>query len=214
MLIQDIIDSANKFLTERNWWQFHNPKNDATNILVESAELIEHFIDSQLSDKSLLGIKDEIADVLLATIVFCISNNISIKEAFERIHNKSFKQENISYKELQDLILETHSTFTSTSLNTPSQTATALLVHASKITDLFIWCSEDYSKKRAEEKRDFIITQIVYIISHLVYLAAQLNIDLPKEFMRKMQNNMKRYPVDTSTGEKYMALKDKHKEGK
>lgn len=59
------------FARERDWEQFHSPKNLATALSVESAELLEHFqwlTDEQsrtLDSRKQAAIGEELADVLL-----------------------------------------------------------------------------------------------------------------------------------------------------
>jgi len=43
MDIEQIRDELRRFAAERQWDQFHSPKNLATAIAVEAAELLEHF---------------------------------------------------------------------------------------------------------------------------------------------------------------------------
>ncbi|MBI2316379.1 MAG: nucleotide pyrophosphohydrolase [Betaproteobacteria bacterium] len=41
--IRDLSDKLRQFARERDWEQFHTPKNLATALVVEAAELAEHF---------------------------------------------------------------------------------------------------------------------------------------------------------------------------
>jgi len=60
-----------RFAAERDWRQFHTPKNLAMALTVEAAELAEHFqwlqtgADAELDDARRTGIRHELADVLL-----------------------------------------------------------------------------------------------------------------------------------------------------
>lgn len=59
------------FATERDWDQFHSPKNLVMALSVEVSELIEHFQwlteeqSSALSPKKLQQVREEIGDVLI-----------------------------------------------------------------------------------------------------------------------------------------------------
>ena len=64
---QETIDQVLKFRDDRNWKQFHNPKDLAISISLEAAELLEVFqwsaddvVCANKSDK----IKEELADVV------------------------------------------------------------------------------------------------------------------------------------------------------
>jgi dCTP diphosphatase len=63
-----------EFAAERDWDQFHTPKNLAAALSVEAAELLEHFQwltaaeSTQLSPEKRAAVSEEIADVLLYLI--------------------------------------------------------------------------------------------------------------------------------------------------
>ena len=67
----ELRDRLRTFAAERDWDQFHSPKNLATALSVEAAELLEHF--QWLSDEESKGlppakineVRDEMADVLI-----------------------------------------------------------------------------------------------------------------------------------------------------
>ena len=69
--LTDLRDALRKFAAEREWDQFHTPKNLAMAVSVEAAELLEHFqwlTDEQaktLRGDQLLKVQEEIADVFL-----------------------------------------------------------------------------------------------------------------------------------------------------
>ena len=60
--MKDIIKRLIRFRDERNWSQFHTPKNLAKSIIIEAAELLENF---QFADQEdVKNIKDELADIM------------------------------------------------------------------------------------------------------------------------------------------------------
>jgi dCTP diphosphatase len=67
-------DQLRTFVAERDWDQFHSPKNLASALSVEAAELLEKFqwlteTESQnLPPEALEGVRQEVADVLLYLI--------------------------------------------------------------------------------------------------------------------------------------------------
>jgi dCTP diphosphatase len=67
-------DRLRRFATERDWEQFHSPKNLAIALNVEAAELLEHFqwltddASKNLSAPDLARVREELADVLLYLI--------------------------------------------------------------------------------------------------------------------------------------------------
>ncbi len=72
-LSEDLLTVRNAlrdFALERDWDQFHTPRNLATSICIESAELLEWFQWSdrnseELTPDELTAIRQELADVLL-----------------------------------------------------------------------------------------------------------------------------------------------------
>lgn len=69
--LRELRDALRQFAVERDWDQTHSPKNLAAALVVESAELLEHFKwmpESQsriVSDETKQVIAHEMADVLL-----------------------------------------------------------------------------------------------------------------------------------------------------
>lgn len=67
-------DGLRRFAAERDWEQFHSPKNLATALAVEAAELLEPFQwltekqSCNLDAEQLAAVRDEVADVLLYLI--------------------------------------------------------------------------------------------------------------------------------------------------
>ncbi|MBC7624332.1 MAG: nucleotide pyrophosphohydrolase [Aeromicrobium sp.] len=72
--LESLRDQIRTFAAERDWDQFHSPKNLASALGVEAAELLEKFqwlteAQSQaLPPDTLEGVKHEVADVLLYLI--------------------------------------------------------------------------------------------------------------------------------------------------
>ena len=69
--LQDLARQLDGFAKDRDWQQFHSPKNLASALMVEAAELLEHFqwlTEEQsrtLSPGKLDAVGAEVADVLL-----------------------------------------------------------------------------------------------------------------------------------------------------
>lgn len=80
--IKQLQQMIRKFRDERDWMQFHNPKNLACSISIEAAELLEQFQWKTPEESALLGkeqkekISHEIADV--AVYLFELADNLDI----------------------------------------------------------------------------------------------------------------------------------------
>ena len=98
--IQEIRSLIDSFADERDWQQFHSPKNLSMSISIEAAELMELFQWLSLeeakkvmeSGKSRENAIDEIADVLIYAFAFCIRNNIDISDAIRQKMKKNIKK--------------------------------------------------------------------------------------------------------------------------
>jgi dCTP diphosphatase len=83
----EILERLNTLNSERNWDQFHSPKNLAMNLGVETGELMEHFrwmTDSQSfapSPQQLSKIRDEIGDVFLVLLNLASVLGIELNQA-------------------------------------------------------------------------------------------------------------------------------------
>ena len=70
-MTQDTINQVLKFRDDRNWKQFHNPKDLALSICLEAAELLEVFQWSG-SDIVCEGKKDKIREELADVLNYCV----------------------------------------------------------------------------------------------------------------------------------------------
>ena len=89
MDITKIQSQLNNFASERDWEQFHTPKNLAMALSVEASELVEIFQwltleESNFPDqKQLASIRSEAADIAMYLIRFCDVLKINLEEAIE-----------------------------------------------------------------------------------------------------------------------------------
>lgn len=97
-LLDDLACVLRNFADERDWRQFHSPKNLAIALTVEAAELLEEFQwlteeQSRQPDREhLMRIKDEISDVLIYLVL--LSDHLSIDPmaaAYEKIEKNREK---------------------------------------------------------------------------------------------------------------------------
>lgn len=86
------------FRNARDWKQFHTPKNCATHLILEAAELLElfsykdereqeEFVKSKNED-----IADELSDVLYWTLLMAHDFDIDLEEAFAKKLKKNAKK--------------------------------------------------------------------------------------------------------------------------
>lgn len=84
--IQSLINAINEFRDERNWRKYHNPKDLAISISIEASELLEDF--QWISSEEALkanneNIREEIADVLIYSLMLCSDLGLDVNEIVE-----------------------------------------------------------------------------------------------------------------------------------
>lgn len=88
---EEIRKSIISFRDERDWKQFHNPKDIAISLNIEAGELLEcfqwksnHDIEEILKSSKRKSIEDEIADVANYLILLCNELDVDLFDAMER----------------------------------------------------------------------------------------------------------------------------------
>lgn len=85
--LESLRDRLRAFAAERDWEQFHSPKNLSMALMVEAAELMEHFQwlteaqSSGLSDETKQDVGEELADILLYLVRLSDRLGIDLREA-------------------------------------------------------------------------------------------------------------------------------------
>jgi NTP pyrophosphatase (non-canonical NTP hydrolase) len=78
--IEEIIDALVKFRNERDWEQFHNPKDLALAINIEAAELLELFLWKSPEDANEGKIKEELADIFSFAFLMADKYQLDVKQ--------------------------------------------------------------------------------------------------------------------------------------
>lgn len=87
-----------QFRDLRDWRQFHDPKNLAEAICIESGELLEKFLwittdkAYDIDNKKMGEIKEEIADIMIFLIYLCNGLNVDLFDAVENKINVNEKK--------------------------------------------------------------------------------------------------------------------------
>lgn len=68
---EDIVKEVLRFRQNRNWEQFHNPKDLAVSLSIEASELLENF-QWKTSEEALASKKDSIAHELADVLIYAI----------------------------------------------------------------------------------------------------------------------------------------------
>ena len=78
--IQEIIEALVEFRNERDWEQFHNPKDLALALSVEASELLEAFIWKSSDQENKDKVKEELADVFAYAFLLAEKYGFSVRE--------------------------------------------------------------------------------------------------------------------------------------
>ena len=89
---EEIIQALLKFRNERDWEQFHNPKDLALAISIESAELLELFLWKKADEANTEKVKEELADIFSFAFLLAEKYNLNVKEiVLEKIKRNAEK---------------------------------------------------------------------------------------------------------------------------
>jgi len=78
--MKDIIDSLVRFRDERDWAQFHNPKDLALAINIEAGELLEVFLWKKPEEANIDKVKEELADVFAYAFLLADRYGLDVRE--------------------------------------------------------------------------------------------------------------------------------------
>ncbi len=84
---QETIDMVLKFRDDRNWKQFHNPKDLAISVSLEASELLEIFqwsADDLFCENKKEKIEEELADVLNYCILLADACGLDLDEIIQK----------------------------------------------------------------------------------------------------------------------------------
>lgn len=96
--IDSLLKKIIAFRDKRDWKQFHNPKDVALSLVLEAAEVMEHFqwkskeeIEKYLQ-KHRLEVAEELADVLYWVLLMSHDLDIDVLQALEKKMKKNEKK--------------------------------------------------------------------------------------------------------------------------
>jgi dCTP diphosphatase len=95
MQLQEITEKIRRFRDDRDWAQFHNPKDMAMALSIEAGELMEHFlwktpdeVAARVMEKR-EEIEEEVADVAIYLVELADILGIDLFEAIQRKMEKN-----------------------------------------------------------------------------------------------------------------------------
>lgn len=87
--LNELISKIVKFRDDRDWAQFHNPKDLAIALNIEAAELLELFLWKNENEANRERFKEELADVLIYALLLAEKFDLDVEKIIEDklIHN-------------------------------------------------------------------------------------------------------------------------------
>jgi dCTP diphosphatase len=89
-VLESIQKKIISFRNERDWAQFHDPKNLAEALSIEAGELLENFLwkttdqSRNLTNEQLKNVKEELADIFIFLTYICEEYNIDLLTEVEK----------------------------------------------------------------------------------------------------------------------------------
>ena len=78
--MNEIIEALKKFRDEREWSQFHNPKDLSVALSIEAGELLEAFLWKHPGDADPQKVREELADVFAYAFLLAEAYQLDVKE--------------------------------------------------------------------------------------------------------------------------------------
>ena len=87
--IKNIIDRLVRFRDERDWKQFHNPKDLSIALSIEANELLEQFLWKHSDDANIDKLKEELADVFAYAFLLADKLGLNVEDIVNEKINKN-----------------------------------------------------------------------------------------------------------------------------
>ena len=89
---EEIIQALLKFRNERDWEQFHNPKDLVLAINVEAGELLEQYLWKEPAEANIEKVKEELADILAFCLLLAHKYDFDVKQiVLDKIRSNAAK---------------------------------------------------------------------------------------------------------------------------
>ena len=88
--IKNLQEQVRKFCDDRNWDQFHNPKDLAISLLLEATEVLEHFQwknEKEMAEHIVTHkaeVSEEMADVLYCVLLLANKLDVDLVKTFDK----------------------------------------------------------------------------------------------------------------------------------
>ena len=205
------IEKVNQFRDARNWRQFHNEKDLALSITLESSELLEIFQWKEAEEgvSEIDAIKDELADVLIYGHMLAANLDLAIdylvdrklRRNTEKYPAKPNASEVSADLPLEDKIVAYRAARNWALWDNAKDVAIAIAVEAAELLEVFQW-REAEEVLADEEAMDELQDELADVIIYGYVLAQSLNLEVDDLITAKLEKNEYKYPVNKSHNSK------------
>lgn len=201
--LKDLTNRARQFVIDRDWQQFHNPANDARNLISEISELMDLIL--WLDDEKALNerlqermndVRDELSDVLFSILWYCIDTGLPLELIVAELTQTDQATLDAAAAAAIQQGLAGEYIAQGKPVN-PKAAIDQLLVGA---TDLLVaTLSNDYRDDKGELAPG--CKELVFKLFFLALIIAEYcKFDLAAAFEEKMQKNEVKYPAQRVRG--------------
>ena len=106
----------------------------------------------------------------------------------------------LNMKKLTEKILKFRNDRDWKQFHTPKDLAISLSLEASEVLEHFQWKSKEEIEKYIKTHKEHIAKELVDVLSYLLLLVNDLDIDIEEAFELKMKENIEKYPIKKSKG--------------
>ncbi len=90
--MKEVIEVLKDFRDERDWKQFHNPKDLSLALSIEASELLEVFLWKSADEAKIAKVKEELADVFAYALLIADHYDLDIQEiVFDKVEQNRKK---------------------------------------------------------------------------------------------------------------------------
>lgn len=202
--LSDMKKMVDDFLTERDWYQFHNPRTDSVGLVIEAGELLAPFLfakpgmggrDVLASKKTEVG--DELSDVLVWLFCIALVNKFSLTTLLSSaLPGSLFDEDKTTLEDLKKIVSREYRGYA-----TPERAVRAVVVTATAYFEFLLKQSQDdFGYDGIQKYRSEVEHLYVQVFLAVLHFAIEADLDLSHVFQTKMEKNRKKYPIEKSKG--------------
>jgi dCTP diphosphatase len=104
-------------------------------------------------------------------------------------------------KQLQDAALQFRDERDWKKFHNPKDEAVSLVLEATELLEHFQWrLTEDEMHTHVRDNKEEVADEICDVLYWVLVMAHDLDVDLSKEFIRKLEKSAKKYPIEKTKG--------------